>query len=314
MVNRGNRGRRLFADAGDRAAFLETLAAAVGKTGWQVLAFCLAPDHFQLVIETPRANLVSGMKWLLSVFTGDHHRRHGKGGQLFHGRYRALLVQPGDGPWVGQVIDFVHLTPARERLISRRTPLRDFEPSSLPVLLGPASVRPSWLQVERALREAGVPRLGLDDTGAYAARLERLRKGPAPLEWRRIRRGWCFGSDAFKDSLARRLSSPEPAGHDRDTSRETRLAQAERIIVEELAALGWNEGKLRESPKMAPEKARIASRLRRETVLTLPWIARRLHMGSVNTIRNLLAELRRREAEAAAAAEPWIEEFDVRWD
>jgi len=28
------------------------------------------PNHFHLVIETPQANLVAGMKWLLGTYTG----------------------------------------------------------------------------------------------------------------------------------------------------------------------------------------------------------------------------------------------------
>jgi REP element-mobilizing transposase RayT len=36
-----------------------------GQTGWQVQALCLMPNHFHLVVETPQANLVAGMKWFL---------------------------------------------------------------------------------------------------------------------------------------------------------------------------------------------------------------------------------------------------------
>lgn len=315
VVDYSNRGGRLLAGVDDRVAFLDTLAAAAGKTGWRVLAFCLAPDHFQLALETPRANLVSGMKWLLGVFTGDYHRRHRVGGPLFRGRYRALVVQPDEGPWVGQVIDYVLLTPARERLIRAGTPLREFDASSLSAIMAPAVDRPPWLPVERILREAGLHGDTPRNAAAYAARLEGVRNEPPPPEWRRIRRGWCFGSEAFKASMNRALTGRDPGSHDGDLPWEARLAEAERIIAEELADLRWTGDTLRRSPKMAPQKGRIASRLRRETVLTLPWIARRLHMGSVNTLRNLLARLRQQEA-ASVATEPgaWTEEFDVRWD
>ena len=47
----------------DRESFLQTLADACAKTGWEVHAFCLMPNHFHLVVETPQANLVAGMKW-----------------------------------------------------------------------------------------------------------------------------------------------------------------------------------------------------------------------------------------------------------
>src|SRR5437870_11743521 len=35
------------------------------KARWQVHAYCLMGNHFHLVLETPLANLVAGMKWFL---------------------------------------------------------------------------------------------------------------------------------------------------------------------------------------------------------------------------------------------------------
>ncbi len=36
------------------------------------------------------------------------------------------------------------------------------------------------------------------------------------------------------------------------------------------------------------QKARVALRLLRETTMTLAWIAERLHLGSVNILKNTL--------------------------
>ena len=36
------------------------------KAGWQVHANCLMRNHFHLVLETPDANLVAGMRWFLA--------------------------------------------------------------------------------------------------------------------------------------------------------------------------------------------------------------------------------------------------------
>jgi hypothetical protein len=63
VLNRGDRREEIFRDDLDRRRFLETLAEACAKTGWQVQAYCLMPNHFHLVVETPEANLVAGMKW-----------------------------------------------------------------------------------------------------------------------------------------------------------------------------------------------------------------------------------------------------------
>ena len=55
----------IFFDDIDRYDFLKTLAAACLKTCWQVHAYCWMSNHFHLVLETPEANLVEGMRWLL---------------------------------------------------------------------------------------------------------------------------------------------------------------------------------------------------------------------------------------------------------
>ena len=61
VMNRGDRREPIFRDDADRQSFLATLGEVCVKTGWQVHAYCLMPNHFHLVVETPQANLVAGM-------------------------------------------------------------------------------------------------------------------------------------------------------------------------------------------------------------------------------------------------------------
>lgn len=75
VMNRGDRREPIFKDDQDRQRFLETLAEVGIKTGWQVHAYCLMLNHFHLVIETPNANLVAGMKWFLGTYTSRFNRR-----------------------------------------------------------------------------------------------------------------------------------------------------------------------------------------------------------------------------------------------
>ena len=65
-----------WSDDRNCARFLETLAEACAKTEWQVHAFCLMPNHFQLVFETPPPNLVAGIKSFLGTYTARFNRRH----------------------------------------------------------------------------------------------------------------------------------------------------------------------------------------------------------------------------------------------
>ena len=67
MMNRGHRREAIFRDEQVRRMFLAALTEACGKTQWQIQAYGLMRHHFHLVLETPQANLVAGMKWLLGV-------------------------------------------------------------------------------------------------------------------------------------------------------------------------------------------------------------------------------------------------------
>ena len=74
-MNRGDRREAIFREDSDGELFQETLGEACEKTGWRVHAWCLMSNHFHWVVETPQANLVAGMKWLLGTYTSRFNRR-----------------------------------------------------------------------------------------------------------------------------------------------------------------------------------------------------------------------------------------------
>ena len=76
VMNRGDRREAIFQDEGHRTRLLETSGEACAKAGWQAHAYCLMGNHFHLVLETPLANLVAGMKWFLGTSTSRFNRRH----------------------------------------------------------------------------------------------------------------------------------------------------------------------------------------------------------------------------------------------
>jgi REP element-mobilizing transposase RayT len=61
-MSRGNRRQDIYLDDVDRQDFLKTLAEACQKTGWQVHAYCLMTNYYHLVVDTPNANLVFGVR------------------------------------------------------------------------------------------------------------------------------------------------------------------------------------------------------------------------------------------------------------
>jgi hypothetical protein len=74
-------------------------------------------NHFHLVVQTPQANWVDGMRWLLSTYSNGFNHRRKKVGHLFSGRYKALHVEGNGTGYLRTVCDYVHLNPVRARLL-----------------------------------------------------------------------------------------------------------------------------------------------------------------------------------------------------
>ena len=124
LMSRGDHGESIFRDDADRRTFMSTLGEACAKTGWQVHAWCLMGNHFHLVAETPRPDLVAGMKWLLGTYTGRFNRRHELFGHLFSGRYKSLVIDERGGDHLRTACDYVHLDPVRAGLVALDGPSR----------------------------------------------------------------------------------------------------------------------------------------------------------------------------------------------
>jgi len=93
VLSRGNQREPIFLDGGDQHDFRKTLAAACAKTGFEVHAYCLMKNHFHMVVKTPEGNLAAGMRWLLSTYSNRFNHLPERGGHLFSGRYKALVVE-----------------------------------------------------------------------------------------------------------------------------------------------------------------------------------------------------------------------------
>ena len=89
VLDRGDRREAIVRTDNDRAAFVRTLGQVCGRAGWRLHAFVLMSNHCHLLIETPQANLVAGMRWFQTTWTVRFNRRHRLSGHLFQGRYKA---------------------------------------------------------------------------------------------------------------------------------------------------------------------------------------------------------------------------------
>jgi REP-associated tyrosine transposase len=292
IVDRGDRREPIFWDERDYLCILATLSEACAKTDWQVHAFCLMPNHFHLVLETPKANLVAGMHWFLTTYTSRFNRRHRLFGHLFSGRYKASIVDGSGDGYLLTVCDYVHLNPSRAHLLRPDELLREFRWSSWHMYLKKPTRRPSWLRVDRLLGEHGIPMDSAAGREQLEHRLEQRRAHERGDEFKAIRRGWCLGDKNFRRELLERVYRCSTENHHAQMRRETAEEKARRILQEELDLLGWLPEQLRAYPKGDSRKIRIARRMRTETCMTLKWIANQLHMGTPTHVANRLYHTR----------------------
>lgn len=292
VLSRGDRKELIFRDERDRSRFIETLGEACAKTGWRVHAFVLMPNHFHLVVETPGANLAAGMKWMLGTYTSRFNRRHDEVGHLFSGRYKALPVG-GQGGYLRTVVDYVHLNPARAKLVPSATELRSFHWSSFPMYLSDPEQRPPWLRVEAMLGECLIPTDSPAGRVEFERRLETRRSQETDEEFHPVRQGWFLGDEDFRQELLGLSGKRKGTYHFGPEIHEAEELKAERLLAQEISRLGWTEDRLVSTRKGDLGKVQLAERLREQTTMTLHWIAKRLSMGTKGHLSHLLYWKRR---------------------
>ena len=114
VTSRGNRRQAIFEDRDGYALFLELLSRVVEIRAWRCHAYCLMPNHFHLIVETPAANLSAGMHQLKSGYVRWFNRRHAVEGHLFERRFWSVLVR-GNAHLL-ELSRYVVLNPVRARL------------------------------------------------------------------------------------------------------------------------------------------------------------------------------------------------------
>ena len=290
LLSRGDRREEIFRDDLDRKSFLETLGAVCQKSGWQVHAYCLMSNHFHLVVETPQANLVVGMKWLLGTYTMRFNRRHKLSGHLFAGRYKSLLVDEASLGYLRTVCDYVHLNPARAGLLSNGERLQKYRWSSYPSYRRGKQEREPWLRCDRLFGEHGLRKESRQCRLEFSRRMEQRRVEPNDPSTERLRRGWSFGGPDFIARLLDRMPDSVSEHHHGRERSQTDEQRAEAIILGRLQELGWAKTELGARRKSDPQKVALARELRAQTTMSLKWIADRLAMGSWTHVSNLLRQ------------------------
>lgn len=96
IVNRGNRKSPIFLLPADYLGFVAAMTEAAERTVVRLVAFCLMPNHWHLVLWPYNGAEISAyMQILMNAHLRDLLTRHGTWGQghVYQGRYRLHLIQ-----------------------------------------------------------------------------------------------------------------------------------------------------------------------------------------------------------------------------
>lgn len=120
VLNRANARRTLFDDDGDYAAFERVLTQACERVSMRLLAYCVMPNHWHLMVW-PRQDrdLSRFMNWLTLTHTQRwHQHRHTVGeGHVYQGRFKSFPVETSE--YLLTVCRYVERNPVRAGLVEQ---------------------------------------------------------------------------------------------------------------------------------------------------------------------------------------------------
>lgn len=298
VTNRGRARQTIFPGRASYEAFLETLAEAVHRFRVGIHAYCLMPDHYHLLVQTPLGNLSRAMRHIDGLYTQRYNRLEETDGPLFRGRYKAILVDAD--AWLLSVSRYIHRAPveADPPLVAN---LADWPWSSYPAYLGRASA-PAWLETGTVLNA-----LGPSDPTGYRGFVESGVEEELERFYANQRATPILGDEAFRErALAGTTPSPEnpkPARPALHTAEAVIAAVAAEWGVEPVALGGRGYGA---SPAIR-EARRVAMWLcREETDRTLAAIGEHfggIHYSAVSQHVRRLGEALQKEGRLQRAVE-----------
>jgi putative transposase len=206
VLNRGNAQARVFHKQGDYESFVELFDRAVDRLPMRVVAYCLMPNHFHLVLwPFEDGDLSRFMQWLLTSHVRRYHRHYHGSGHVWQGRFKAFPIQQDEH--LLAVLRYVERNPLRAKLVARA---EEWRWSSL--RLRDADERPEWLRAGPVPRGRGW--------------VEHVNRAQSELELMQVRasilRGTPFGSARWAKLTAGKLgleSTLRPRGRPRLASK-----------------------------------------------------------------------------------------------
>ena len=304
VMSRGDRREEIFRSDRDRFRFLDTLAEVCDRTGFRVHSYVLMTNHYHLLLETPEGNLVEGMRWLQGTYTIRFNLCNNLVGHLFQGRYKAIPVNADECGYFRTLSDYIHLNPARARLLGgEHSSLSSYPWSSYRSFVSVKPL-PGWLVRKRVFGAHGLESDGALARRRYRGYMEQLAhalssgvsREDLDEEWREIRRGWYLGDENFRDRLEG-LADKAVRGRRRSSYDRPGLAYHDARMAEEwlkkvLIVLPIDLQELRALRPSDPLKQAVVWFLRTRSTVSAAWLCADLRTGHASNVSRAVSAFR----------------------
>ena len=193
VLNRANARMTIFEDEGDFTAFETVLLQAVERSQTRLLAYCLMPNHWHLVLwPSEDGELSRFIGWLTLTHTQrwHAHRRSTGSGHVYQGRFKSFPIQEDEHFYT--VARYVERNALRANLTRRAERWR--WGSLYRWLRGSAEDRQLLAPWPLPRKSSWVEHVNVGQTEAELAALRRS-----------VRRGSPFGDASWSDRVAGRL-------------------------------------------------------------------------------------------------------------
>ena len=159
VLNRSAKRVRLFFNEDDYHAFERALGEALDKHPTRLLASCVMPNHWHLVLWPVRDELPRFMHWLTTTHARRWQDAHGSSGMghVYQNRYRAIPVQ--DDLHLMTLLRYVERNPVRGGLVSSADAWRwgslwqrCNSGTDIPLTEWPIAIPPNWVDTVNAVQ------------------------------------------------------------------------------------------------------------------------------------------------------------------
>src|SRR5574341_1106415 len=117
IYNRGNNQEAIFFERENYTFFLRQVRKYFGREAVDIVAYCLMPNHYHLLVHLKVDDLGSMVQPFALSYTKAINKRFNRVGTLFQGPFKAIWVEREE--YLLQLCRYIHLNPVKAGLVAR---------------------------------------------------------------------------------------------------------------------------------------------------------------------------------------------------